>query len=75
MGDNDNTIGDKFSPEARAELLAMYAGMAMQGMVTRGFETKDMAMAVEYADATITALEKFHSDRAKLEQANAGSPQ
>lgn len=76
---DDNTIGDKFSPEARAELLAMYTGMAMQGLIAHAGTPNTPATvgprAVEYADATIAALEKFHADRAKLEQANAGSPQ
>lgn len=75
MGDNENTIGDAFTPEARAELLAMYTGMAMQGLLSHGNVFGVGKRAVEQAEDTIAALEKFHADRAKLEQANAGSPQ
>ena len=73
------TIGDAFTPEARAELLAMYTGMAMQGVIAAGLHKNPSlsigTTAVIFADATITALEKFHADRAKLEQANVGSAQ
>jgi len=75
MGEDNTT--PTFSPEARAELLAMYTGMAMQGLIARTDYT-DAALgsaAVLVAEATITALEKYHTHRAKLEQANAASPQ
>lgn len=76
MGE-DQTIGDKFTPEARAELLAMYTGMAMQGLIAAGRTNFGNVGndAVNLADATITALEKFHADRAKLEAANVSAAQ
>lgn len=76
MGE-DQTIGDKFTPEARAELLAMYAGMAMQGLIAAGRTSfADIGdQAVYIADVTVTGLEKFHADRAKLEAANVSAAQ
>jgi hypothetical protein len=77
MGEDNTT--PTFAPEARAELLAMYTGLALQGLLSDGGSKRNFenvaADAVEIADATVTALEKYHANRAKLEQANAASPQ
>lgn len=72
---DDNEIGDKFSPEARAELLAMYTGMALQGLLAGGHTAYIGADAVRFADETVTALEKFQADRAKLEATDVGTAQ
>lgn len=74
MGE-DQTIGDKFTPEARAELLAMYTGMALQGLLTAGMQVGAGNQAVRYAEETIVALEKHHINRAKLEAADVGAAQ
>lgn len=61
---NDST----FSPEARAELLAMYTGMAMQGLLQGGTDMSDDHLAdaaVKQADATVSALERFHARAAQ----------
>lgn len=81
MGEENTT--PTFLPEARAELLAMYTGLALQGLTAANVKSSSEPAtaaniadrAVVLADATITALEKYHADRAKLEQANAASPQ
>lgn len=61
-------MNDTFSPEARAELLAMYTGMAMQGLLAQGISdaTCVAVLAVDQADATVTALEAWHSRAALL---------
>lgn len=61
-----------FSPEARAELLAMYTGMAMQGILTVDVLDRPESVAkaaVAQANATVDALEAYHINVAK--QANA----
>ena len=70
MGDSTKTIDVGFSPEARAELLAMYTGMAMQGLLmSKDWAASDIAQeAVFTANATIDALEAYHTAAAK--QAN-----
>lgn len=73
MGDSE--IGDTFSPEARAELLAMYTGMALQGLLAGGHTAYTGTDAVVYADQAVTALEKFHADRAKLKDTDVGTAQ
>jgi hypothetical protein len=57
-------MGDKFTPEARAELLAMYTGMAMQGLLMGDAALSDEYIAnaaVRQAAATVDALERFHA--------------
>ena len=73
----DQTIGDKFTPEARAELLAMYTGMALQGILANSnCDRYDVgAEAVRYAEQTVSALESHHINRAKLEAADVGAAQ
>lgn len=67
-------IGDSFTPEAHAELLAMYTGMAMQGLIVQLAHTPDDKApsdeqladnAVKIASQTIGALERHHQLRAE----------
>jgi len=65
--DNENTVG--FEPAARAELLAMFTGMALQGILSNpSHATLGKATiaseAVDAADSAVDALEKFHQDAA-----------
>ena len=62
-----------FSPEARAELLAMYTGMAMQAFVQRSHHAlRSFALlasdAVKQANATVDALEAYHVKKALEEK-------
>jgi len=66
--DNENTVG--FEPAARAELLAMFTGMALQGILSNSEhaglgKSAIAAEAVDAADATVSALEAFHVAAAK----------
>lgn len=61
-------MGDTFTPEARAELLAMYTGMALQGLLAgaqhAGLGVDGIgAEAVRTANATVSALERFYVGR------------
>jgi hypothetical protein len=58
-------MGDKFTPENRAELLAMYTGLAMQSLVSSTPLQPDHvgAEAVKIANATVDALERFYAGR------------
>jgi len=59
-------MAEHFTPEARAELLAMYSGMALQALITRrdldGEEVGDFA--VVYANVLVDALEAHHAKAA-----------
>ena len=59
-------MADHFTPEARAELLAMYAGMAMQGLLHRhDVHGEDIGhVAVTYANILVDALEAHHAKAA-----------
>jgi len=64
MGEHDNTV---FVEEVRTELMSMYTGMALQGMLAgpnNGLTDSQLAeAAVNMADSTITALEEYHLRR------------
>lgn len=68
MPENTQTHAVGFSPEARAELLAMYTGMAMQGILMANVLDRPENIgqaAVAQANATIDALEAYHRAAAK----------
>ncbi len=60
-----------FTPEARAELLAMYAGMALQGLLNREDMNSDRVAnyAVDYAVDLVDALERHHAAAAVVTEA------
>lgn len=72
MNENQPT----FSSEARAELLAMYTGMAMQGILMVDVLDRPESVAkaaVAQANATIDALEAYHIGVAKQADADLGA--
>ena len=57
-------MSEQFEPAARAELVAMYAGMAMQGLIaanTRLSNTSLAICAVNQGNELVNALEAHHS--------------
>jgi len=63
-------MGDQFSPEQRAELISMYTGMAMQGLMASGMNDEGIARtAVATAVTTVNELEAYHYARAAAERA------
>lgn len=72
--DNENTLAVGFEPAARAELLAMFTGMALQGILANSAHAnlgKDVIAdtAVEVAGYAVDALEQFHDATAKAAEA------
>lgn len=62
-------MGDQFTPEARAELVSMFTGMAMQGLLANtGCCLSNPALAdaaVGIATDTVNALAKWHAENFK----------
>lgn len=70
--DTENTVG--FEPAARAELLAMFTGMALQGILANSAhatlgKSVIAAEAVDAADAAVSALEAHHQATAQAAEA------
>lgn len=64
-------MAEHFTPEARAELLAMYSGMALQGLLGRADLDSDNVGddAVAYANSLVDALEAHHAKAAAADAA------
>ena len=63
-------MGDQFSAEQKAELISMYTGMAMQGLMVSGMNNEGIAReAVAVAVMTVNELEAYHYARAAAERA------
>lgn len=57
-------MAEQFAPAARAELVAMYAGMAMQGLIAANTSLSNESLAicaVNQGSELVNALEAHHS--------------